>query len=69
MWKSAGRALVASGFCVLGVAQTAWADLPALSPLFAQDDNTRNYTFQSLMVLILTGVALLVICKPSRRQL
>jgi hypothetical protein len=70
MWKSACRALTAACFVLLGTTQTAWADLNGLTPLFAQqDEKTRNYTFQSLVVLILTGAALLVICKPSRRQL
>ena len=54
---------------MLGLGQTASAGVAGLSPLFAQEESKRNYTLQSLVVLVLTVVAVLVICKPSRRQL
>jgi len=69
MRKLVARSLVAGGAGVLGLAQTAWAGVAGLTPLFAQEEAKRNYTFQSLLVVVVTAIAVLVICKPTRRQL
>lgn len=71
MWKVARRVMLAGCISVFGLSRAAWAGFAGLTPVFAQaaEKETRNYTMQSLVVLVLTGLALLVVCKPSRRQL
>ena len=69
MRKFSRHVMVAGFFWGLGLVQSASAGVAGLSPLFAQEESKRNYTFQSLMVLVLAAAAVVVICKPSRRQL
>ena len=61
--------LAAMGFsqATATVAQAYEVSLPVLAQIKTTDANAKNYVVQSLVVVVLFGVALFVVCKTSRR--
>jgi hypothetical protein len=50
------------------VARSALAEAPVLAQVKVTQSGGKNYVVESLVVVVLFGVALFVVCKTSRRS-